>query len=39
MTTDYRNVLGEVVEKRLNRAPTSVFPNLSYSPRDILTTF
>ena len=39
VTTDYRNVLGEVVEKRLNRAPTSVFPNLSYSPRDILTTF
>ena len=38
VTTDYRNVLGEVVEKRLNRAPTSVFPNLSYSPRDILTT-
>jgi uncharacterized protein (DUF1501 family) len=39
VTTDYRNVLGEVVEKRLNRAPTSVFPNLTYSPRDILTTF
>ena len=38
VTTDYRNVLGEVVEKRLNRAPTAVFPNLAYNRLDILTT-
>jgi uncharacterized protein (DUF1501 family) len=38
VTTDYRNVLGEVVEKRLNRAPTAVFPNLAYDRLDILTT-
>jgi uncharacterized protein (DUF1501 family) len=38
VTTDYRNVLGEVVEKRLNRAPTSVFPGLSYNRLNMLTT-
>jgi uncharacterized protein (DUF1501 family) len=36
VTTDYRNVLGEVVTKRLGRSVSAVFPGLSYSPLGVL---
>jgi uncharacterized protein (DUF1501 family) len=32
VTTDYRTVLGEIVAKRLDRAPSKVFPGLPYRP-------
>jgi len=33
VTTDYRNVLGEVVSRRFpDRSVPSLFPGLSYSP-------
>ncbi len=32
VTTDYRNVLAEVVVRRLDRSATGVFPGLSYRP-------
>ncbi len=38
VTTDYRNVLGEVVVSRLNRSVTGVFPGLSYDPLGLMTT-
>ncbi len=37
VTTDYRNVLGEVVVARLNRSVTGVFPGLSYNPLGIMS--
>ena len=37
VTTDYRNVLGEVVSTRLNRSVSQVFPGLTYKPRDIMS--
>jgi uncharacterized protein (DUF1501 family) len=36
VTTDYRNVLGEVVDKRLGRSVSTVFPGLSYSPLGVI---
>ena len=37
VTTDYRNVLGEVVTRRFpDRAPTSVFPGLVYRPIGVM---
>ncbi len=36
VTTDYRNVLGEVVNKRLGRSVAQVFPGLSYAPLDLM---
>lgn len=37
VTTDYRNVLGEVVAKRFpDRSPTSVFPGLAYRPIGVM---
>lgn len=37
VTTDYRDVLGEVVEKRFTDKPVSgVFPGLTYRPRGVL---
>jgi len=36
VTTDYRNVLGEVVTRRFNRSIASVFPALSYSPVGVM---
>ncbi len=36
VTTDYRNVLGEVVVSRLNRSVAGVFPGLSYDPLGIM---
>ncbi len=38
VTTDYRNVLGEVVVTRLGRSINKVFPGLPYKPRHIMTT-
>ena len=38
VTTDYRNVLGEVVESRLRRSPAAVFPGLSYNRLNLMTT-
>lgn len=38
VTTDYRDVLGEVVTTRLNRSVSAVFPGLPYSPRNIMTS-
>jgi uncharacterized protein (DUF1501 family) len=38
VTTDYRNVLGEVVSTRLNRSVSQVFPGLTYKPRNIMST-
>ena len=38
VTTDYRNVLGEVVEARFRDRPaTSVFPGLTYRPLGVMT--
>jgi uncharacterized protein (DUF1501 family) len=38
VTTDYRNVLGEVITKRFpDRSISEVFPGLSYSPLGVLT--
>ena len=38
MTTDYRNVLGEVVTRRFpDRSIASVFPGLGYSPLGLMT--
>jgi hypothetical protein len=38
VTTDYRNVLGEVVAKRFPDRPLSeVFPGLSYDPIGLMT--
>jgi uncharacterized protein (DUF1501 family) len=37
VTTDYRNVLGELVAKRFpDRSPTSVFPGLAYRPIGVM---
>ena len=36
ITTDYRNVLGEVVNRRLNRSVAGVFPGLSYAPLNVM---
>jgi uncharacterized protein (DUF1501 family) len=37
VTTDYRNVLGEVVSSRFpGRSATSVFPGLTYRPRGVM---
>lgn len=36
VTTDYRNVLGEVVNRRLNRSVAGVFPGLSYTPLNVM---
>ncbi|HET6653142.1 MAG TPA: DUF1501 domain-containing protein, partial [Nocardioides sp.] len=37
VTTDYRNVLGELVAKRFpDRSPTSVFPGLVYRPIGVM---
>ena len=37
VTTDYRNVLGEVVARRFpDRSPTSVFPGLVYRPVGVM---
>ncbi|RYU10618.1 DUF1501 domain-containing protein [Nocardioides iriomotensis] len=37
VTTDYRNVLGEVVARRFpDRSPTSVFPGLAYRPIGVM---
>jgi uncharacterized protein (DUF1501 family) len=37
VTTDYRNVLGEVVARRFpDRSPTSVFPGLVYRPIGVM---
>ncbi len=38
VTTDYRNVLGEVVVTRLGRSISKVFPGLTYQPRNIMTS-
>lgn len=32
VTTDYRNVLAEIVKDRLNRSPAKTFPHLKYKP-------
>ena len=37
VTTDYRNVLGEIVERRFGRAPSLVWPDLSYSRPGVMT--
>ncbi|HNN49215.1 MAG TPA: DUF1501 domain-containing protein, partial [Marmoricola sp.] len=38
VTTDYRNVLGEVITKRFpGRSISEVFPGLSYAPLGLLT--
>jgi uncharacterized protein (DUF1501 family) len=37
VTTDYRNVLGEVVETRLDASVGAVFPDLAYSRLNIMT--
>ena len=38
VTTDYRNVLGEVVSSRFpSRSATAVFPGLSYRPLGLMT--
>lgn len=34
--TDYRNVLGELVSKRLKRSVAGAFPSLHYAPLDIV---
>lgn len=39
VTTDYRNVLAEVVKSRLNRTEGSVFPGLTYEPLDLMTPY
>jgi uncharacterized protein (DUF1501 family) len=36
VTTDYRQVLGEVVTRRFNRSIAGVFPGLSYTPLGIM---
>ena len=39
VTTDYRNVLGEVVSTRFpSRSATSVFPGLTYRPIGLMAT-
>jgi uncharacterized protein (DUF1501 family) len=39
VTTDYRNVLGEVVSNRFpTRSATSVFPGLTYRPVGLMAT-
>ena len=38
VTTDYRNVLGEVVGKRFpDRSVTKVFPGLTYRPLGVMS--
>ena len=37
VTTDYRNVLGEVVRDRLNRSVAKSFPGLRYQPLGVMT--
>jgi uncharacterized protein (DUF1501 family) len=36
VTTDYRDVLGEVVVKRFGRSIDKVFPDLKYAPLDLM---
>ncbi|MGI8888456.1 MAG: DUF1501 domain-containing protein, partial [Nocardioidaceae bacterium] len=36
VTTDYRNVLAEIVKSRFNRTEASVFPGLSYAPLNMM---
>lgn len=36
VTTDYRNILAEIVRSRFNRTEASVFPGLTYAPLDIM---
>ncbi len=36
VTTDYRNVLGEVVSSRFGRTATEVFPGLTYRPLGVM---
>ncbi|MEJ7744834.1 MAG: hypothetical protein WKF73_21240 [Nocardioidaceae bacterium] len=36
VTTDYRNVLAEIVKSRFNRTEASVFPGLTYRPLSIM---
>jgi uncharacterized protein (DUF1501 family) len=36
VTTDYRNVLAEIVHDRLNRSTAQTFPGLSYQPMGIM---
>lgn len=36
VTTDYRDVLGEIVSRRFGRSPGSVFPGLSHSPLGLM---
>ena len=36
VTTDYRNVLAEVVNRRLNRSVAGAFPGLSYAPLNVM---
>ncbi len=36
MTTDYRNVLAEIVKSRFNRTEASVFPGLTYQPLNLM---
>ncbi|MGI8434276.1 MAG: hypothetical protein ACR2LE_06005 [Nocardioidaceae bacterium] len=36
VTTDYRNILAEIVRARFNRIEASIFPGLTYAPLDIM---
>lgn len=36
VTTDYRNVLAEIVKSRFNRTEASVFPGLTYAPLGVM---
>ncbi len=36
VTTDYRNVLAEIVKSRFNRTEASVFPGLTYQPLNLM---
>ena len=36
VTTDYRNVLAEVVERRLSRSVAGAFPRLNYQPLGLM---